>query len=307
MSMYDLTQNTLDSIEATVGKTTNATSEKKKGEENKDEYKLDLYDDHNDLPAAVTSTMHMRATDLCKMITSSLQNVLKELKGCTFRPGGNGLLEFVLVFQRNNQVQKDERNLVSIIGDTNNKMVSYVTTMQGNHNGRRTLTLSDYTKGILDQFMVHPIVNNGGRQGLGRIEWNKYIEEIEYATNQLYGRGNFETFVIVKGVNVEAILNNMFTPSQQKATDEENAKQRNTLVKPRYQYKIIFRGYRSFDAYNNIVFTQQRMMVNNYGNIQYASQFTLQDYFINIEKFDTDAIENIIPKAITLQNGPEYY
>ncbi len=272
----------------------------------KSDYKLELFEEGT-VPKDQIKVTQMSAKELCSLISSKFLQIFNDYKGCSFRPAQNGLLEFVMIFEDHNTRNGMIKNIERIgMGSNNSATINYVETINQNRNGRRTMTLTAETREIMEQFMIRPIENKNGRHQPGNIKWDQCIEEkevggqmIQYST---YGRP--QTLLLVRNINVEAIIDNIWTPTEQKQKDAEKAKadaerygRKDVVVIPKFQHKINFRGFKTQNQYGQVSFTNMPMQVGPDGNIYPVNVQTLplENYWLNIETVDTEESAKVVP------------
>ena len=293
---------------AAIGGTTAQQEEKvdEATKENHDDYYADLYEEGT-VPANMIKVTQISAKELCTLISSKFSQLFNDYRGCSFRPAANGLLEFVMYFEERNEHNGLTKNIERVgIGSGTPRVQAYVETMNQNKRGRRTMTLNKVTREYLKPFMIAPMTNKNGRMAADKIRWDDCIEEKEYGGQMtVYNMGTRpQTMLLLRNINLEAIIDNMWTPSEQKQKDQENAKahmkkygNKQLVVIPRYQHKVSFRGFKFTSAWGRVDFTPTPITIGPDGNMYPAGTMSLplENYWLNVQTIDTKETEKVVP------------
>ena len=283
----------------------------------------------------VTITL-MKIGDLCDAISAPLKQLFRDYLGCKFVMGANGNMELVMVFEpgagkedglENINIFKQNRSMPAL--QRNIEMIRV------NQSGRHTMTLNEITKAYLLNWMTAPVTYApGGYCRQGKVKWNECIQEMcindTYPT-QYPGMVRERSVLVVRNLNVDKIISDLFTPTEVKKADydravmtfrntfynrakrmengkevevwvlkSDNSKTFDMLTPAELDSKINIQPsvffvltYKGFFYNNGIQVGFSPMPVTN--GVMPASPITYDNYFITIQEIDAEAIKKYQP------------
>lgn len=311
------------------------TDEDKQGGE-KDNIHFDLYDPN--VPKHIITTNQMSAKDLCTIISTQFKQIFNDYRGCTFRQAPNGGLEFVMVFQNYSLNGNKYKNIYMYNqGGKSDDLASFVEASKMNRNGRKTMTLTDWTKRAMKPYMLLPGPIRNGK--IPKIKWEDCLEEKEENGQMLsyYPTSIPETVLILKNINVEAIIDNIWTPSHIKKADrveslkkfcsdrripytessdkkdividyknsngwtEEKIYDQLIVVKS-LQNKLMFKGFKIVDFYGRVNYHPTPLQIGPDGRVYQTPIYDLSNFFVNIETVDLKEAQKIMPQSAVINS-----
>lgn len=307
-------------------------------EERKDPIWIDMYDPN--IPKHIASINQMSAKELCQIITTQFKQSFNDYRGCTFRQGPNGILEFIMVWQNYAQSGDKYKN-IELFNQGNNKddIASFVEATKRNKNGRKTMTLNEWTRRALKPFMLLPGQVKNGQ--LPKINWDDCLEEKEVNGQMMgyYPTSVSETILILKNINVESIIDNIWTPSKIKKADKMNSLikycsdhkigytvskdgldvvidkdtlpkgltvekiEENLFIMKSIQNKLTFRGFKITDFFGSVNFHPYPLQVGPNGQLYQLPIYDLSNFFVNIETVDIKEAQKILPQTAVINNA----
>lgn len=305
------------------------------GESEKDIH-FDLYDPN--IPRHIVTINQMSAKDLCTIISTQFKQVFNDYRGCTFRQGSNGGLEFIMVFQNyapNGNKYKNIRLFnQSAKGDD---LASFIEASKMSRNGRKTMTLNDWTRRAMKPYMLLPGPIHNGK--VPKIKWEDCLEEKEVNGQMLsyYPTSISETVLVLKNVNVESIIDNIWTPSHIKKADriealkkfcmekripfKESADKKDIVIDyensngwteekiydqliviKSLQNKLMFRGFKIVDLYGSVNYHLTPLQIGPDGRVYQTPIYDLSNFYVNIETVDIREAQKIMPQTAVVNS-----
>ena len=179
-----------------------------------------------DKPKSMVETVQISAADLCHIISERLKHYFRDVLGCTFKYNVNGNLGFCVLFQFGKGYGKFDNIDAIRMSNSMSSTQRYVETCRVNVNGRRTMTLNQFTKDFFEKYMIRPVIGNqfnGGLRTANKIDWEKCIEEVEYRESNFYSYAN-SSFLMLRNVDLERLLYDIWIPADERRRDYEAAK-----------------------------------------------------------------------------------
>ena len=196
---------------------------RKQQEEKKDEVEVDLYDPSIVLPENMIKVSQISAKTLWDLISSQLRESIPDYYGCNFIATNQGY-KFMMAFKENanSNTRGVLKCLEPTLKDTGNRMQNYIERTQANSNRRHVYKFTEDAKKFFGEF-IDTGYNNKYQKN--KITWDKLISERSFRRNSSpFNMGNEEYYLILEGLDLNLIIDNLFTPTEEKNTLKEKAK-----------------------------------------------------------------------------------